>query len=148
MRRNLGVVRAALVVMGLIASLFLSGTAHAQTAPPKYAGKFTLTYPVHWGRTALQPGDYTIRIRPTGSPIIAEICKMNGEHVTFVAAGASSDQANGTNALLIREKQGQFHVHSLALADLGVVLVYDPSLARERVEEAREESKVQVSAAK
>jgi len=41
---------------------------------------------------------------------------------------------NGVNALLVKEKDGQLTVHSLSLTDLGMVLFYDPSLAREPVE--------------
>ena len=37
----------------------------------------------------------------------------------------------------MKEKDGQLCVHTLALADLGMVLIYDPALAREVVQEAR-----------
>ena len=39
-------------------------------------------------------------------------------------------------------------MHSLALADLGMVLIYDPSLAREAVLEARASKTVPVTLAK
>jgi hypothetical protein len=39
-------------------------------------------------------------------------------------------------------------VHSLALADLGMVLIYDPTLAREAVQEARTSQSVPVTWAK
>jgi hypothetical protein len=120
------------VIRMLFAALFVSvfffaATAHAQGDLPVYGGKFTLPYRV------LETGDYTIRINSTGTPIIALVRKVNGDALTRVISGSRTKQTNGINALLIREKDGQLTVHSLSLSDLGVVVIYDPSLAQEPV---------------
>jgi hypothetical protein len=133
-----------LLVTGLLASLFFAGTAHAQGRPPAYAGKFTLTQQVRWGNGVLQSGTYTITIKSTGSPIVATIRNAEGDAVTNVVSGARTSSADGANALLLKEKEGRLTVYSLALADLGMVLIYDPALAREALQEARVSQTVQV----
>jgi hypothetical protein len=137
MQRNRKPTQPALLVAALITCLLFAGIARAQAQSPVYAGKFTLSYEVVWGKSVLRPGNYTITIKSTGTPIIALLRNENGDAVTYVMSGAESDHTAGANALLIKEKQGQFRVHSLALSDLGMVLIYDPSLAREKVHEAR-----------
>jgi len=128
---------ATLLLGALLASLLFLGTAQAQESP-SYVGKFTLPYQVRWGKTILQPGDYTLTIRSTGSPVIALIRTVDGNAVAHVMSWASSGSGNGLNALLIKEKDGQRVVHSLALADLKMVLIYDPSPMKEKVKEASE----------
>ena len=76
--------------------------------------------------------------------MIALIRTAEGNAVTYVMNGSVSTPSNHTNTLLLRENKGQFVVHSLALADLGVVLIYDPSLANEPVKEARQERSVPI----
>jgi hypothetical protein len=137
-----------LTLAALLTSLFFVGTALAQGQSPAYVGKFTLTYQIHWGKSVLQPGNYTIMFKSRGTPIIASIYNVDGNAVTFVMSGARSGNTNGMNALLIKEKDGQLRVHSLALADLGMVLIYDPSLARETVQEARVSKTIPVTWAK
>jgi hypothetical protein len=137
-----------LLVTSLLASLFFAGTAHAQGRSPAYAGKFTLTQQVRWGNGVLQPGTYTMTIKSTGSPIVATIRKADGDAVTNVVSGARTSSADGANALLLKEKEGRLTVYSLALADLGMVLIYDPALARDALQEARVKQTVQVIWAK
>ncbi len=148
MQRNQRMAGTALLVAVLLTSLFFVGTALAQGQSPAYVGKFTLTYQIHWGKSVLQPGNYTITIKSTGTPIIALIRKADGDAVTHVMSGGRSGNTNGVNGLLIKEKDGQLIVHSLALADLGMVLIYDPTLAREKVQEARVSQTVPVMWAK
>ena len=148
MQRNQKMAGTALLVAALLTSLFFAGTARAQGQSPAYVGKFTLTYQVHWGKGVLQPGSYTITFKSIGEPTIAVIHNVDGNAVTFVMSGARSGNTNGVNALLIKEKDGQLRVHSLALADLGMVLIYDPTLGRETVQEARVSQTVPVMWAK
>ena len=137
-----------LTLAALLTSLFFVGTARAQGQSPAYVGKFTLMYQIHWGKSVLQPGNYTITIKSSGNPSIASIRNADGDAVTFVMSGARSGNTNGMNALFMKEKDGQLRVHSLALADLGMVLIYDPSLTRETVQEARVSQMVPVMWAK
>jgi hypothetical protein len=137
MQENRKMIGMAMLVAALLTSLFFVGTARAQGQFPAYVGKFTLSYKVVWGNSVLQPGDYTITIKSIGAPIVALVRNSEGDAVTHVVSGARSRNPNGVNAILIKEKDGQLKVYSLALADLGMVLIYDPLLARETVEQAR-----------
>jgi hypothetical protein len=148
MARNQRIARTALVVAALLTSLFLVSPARGQAQSPAYVGKFTTTSQLHWGKAVLQPGTYTITINSTGSPIVASVRNAKGDAVTHVVSRAYTGNKNGVNALLIKEKNGQLEVHSLALADLGMVLIYDPGLAREAVREARASKTVPVIWAK
>jgi hypothetical protein len=136
MRRKLSMAGTTMLVAALLTSLFFVGTARAQGQPPAYVGKFTLSYQVVWGNSVLQPGNYTITIKSIGAPIVALVRNSDGDAVTHVVSGARSRNPNGVNVILIKEQDGQLRVHSLALADLGMVLIYDPALAREPVHEA------------
>jgi len=147
MERKQRMAGTALLVAALLTSLCFVGNARAQ-GPPAYVGTFTLTNQIHWGKGVLQPGNYTIIIKSIVEPTIAVIRNADGDAVTFVMSGARSGNTNGVNALLIKEKDGQLRVHSLALADLGLVLIYDPRLARQTVQEARVSQTVPVMWAK
>ena len=148
MRKNQTMAGTALLVTVLLASFFCPGNARAQGVSPAYVGKFTLTQQIHWGKGVLQPGNYTITIKSMGSPVIATIRTADGNAVTAVMAAARSGNTNGASALLIGEKNGRMNVYSLALADLGTVLIYDPALAREAVQETRANQTVPVTWAK
>ena len=132
----------------LLVSLFFVGISQAQGDLPAYVGKFTLTDQIHWDKSVLQPGDYTITIGSTSMPIIALIRNGEGRPVARLLSGVRSGNPSVVNALLLKEKDGQFWVHSLALADLRMVLIYDPTLARETVQEARVNKTVPVTWAK
>jgi hypothetical protein len=138
------------LVVAFLASFFFAGAAQAQGQLPAFAGKFTLPYEVHWGNSVLPPGDYSLTIKSKGTPMIALVRTADGEAVTYVMNGAVETHPNGQNALLIKERRGQRIVHSLALNDLGVVLIYDPSLAHEKplVQEARNIQAVPVTSGK
>jgi hypothetical protein len=147
MERKQRMAGTAMLVATLLTSLFFVGTAPAQIRAA-YVGKFTLTSQVHWGKSVLQPGNYTITIVSNAVPTIARIRNGDGDAVIYVTSGARSGNTNGVNALLMKEKDGQLRVHSLAVADLGMVLIYDPTLARETVQEARVSQTVPVMWAK
>jgi hypothetical protein len=144
MERNQRMDGSTLLLVALFASLFFAGTARAQA----YVGKFTLTQQIHWDKTVLEPGEYTLSLNSTVPPIIATIRTVGGDGVFMVMSQARTVDKNGVNALLIKEKDGKPTVYSLALADLGTVLIYDPSLARERPQEARLSKAVPVMWAK
>ena len=130
------------------ACLFSARPAQAQAQHPAFFGMFTLPYQVRWGSSVLPPGKYSISIKSTGSPMIALVRTADGNAVTYVVNGSVNTHPSSTNALLLRENKGQFVVHSLALADLGLMLIYDPTLAKEPVKEAREERTLPIFSAK
>ena len=121
----------------LVLSLLFVGTTQAQGDLTVYFGKFTLAHQVHWGKSVLLPGDYTLTIKSTATPVLALVQKVDGHAAIRVMSGARENKTNGVDALLIKEKDGQLRVHSLSLAQLGMVLIYDPLLAQEPVQEAR-----------
>ena len=132
----------------LAASLTLAGPARAQTVSARFAGKFNLTSPVHWGKATLPPGTYSIRIDSTTSPIMATIRNDRSTFMIRVMSLASSDDHSGSNALRLKVRNGSPVVQSLALADLDTVLIYDPSPAQEEAEEAHADSTVPVLVAR
>lgn len=148
MYRKLSILRATFLLAALAATLILAGTTRAQAISPAFVGKFTLTSTVHWGKGTLPPGTYTLRIDSTTLPVMATI---RNDRSTFAARAMSlaiEDYTGGSNALQLKARDGQFVVKSLILADLNMVLVFDSSLPRERVEEARADSAVVLVARK
>jgi hypothetical protein len=137
MTTNSRVPASKVLVTALLMSLLLIVTSQAQTDLPAYTGRFTLAQAIQWNTSVLQPGDYTITIGSTGTPIMALIRTISGRPVARVRSWTRSESANGKNALLLKERNGRLQVYSLALADLGMVLIYDPALAREAVLESQ-----------
>ena len=137
MTTNSRVPASKVLVTALLMSLLLIVTSQAQTDLPAYTGRFTLAQAIQWNTSVLQPGDYTITIGSTGTPIMALIRTISGRPVARVRNWTRSESANGKNALLLKERNGRLQVYSLALADLGMVLIYDPALAREAVLESQ-----------
>jgi len=129
-------------------SLFFIATSQAQTDLAVFTGKFTLGNQVLWGNTVLQPGDYTITIGSSSMPAFALVRDSKGRPVARFVSRIDGGPTGAGNALLIREKDGQLRVYSLALRSLGRVLVYDPALAREAVLESRSLQTVPVMLAK
>jgi hypothetical protein len=148
MKKNQSMVGLAILAVALFTSFFFAGGAQAQALTPAYKGEFTLTHQTHWGNSVLKPGTYTITIKSVGQPVIALIRNSQGDAVTYVVSGANGGNAIGVNALLIKQKDGELFVHSLALADVGMVLIYNPSLTREKVHEVRFSQTVPVRWAK
>ncbi|HEV2102780.1 MAG TPA: hypothetical protein VGR58_08370 [Candidatus Acidoferrum sp.] len=132
----------------LAASLILAGTARAQAISPAFVGKFTLTSAVHWGKGTVPPGTYTLRINSTTLPVMATIHNDKYTFAARVMTGVIEDYSGRSNALQLKTRDGQLVVQSLVLADLDMVLVFEPSLPRERVEEARADSTIVLVARK
>jgi hypothetical protein len=137
MKRNLRMPGSKVLVTALFVSLLLIVTSHAQTDLPVYTGRFPLAQAIQWNTSVLQPGDYTITIGSAGTPIIAVISTVSGRPVARVKNWSRSESTHGKNALLLKERNGHLQVFSLALADLGMVVIYDPALAREAVLESQ-----------
>jgi len=140
--------QATFLLAALVASLTLAGAARAQYISPQFVGKFTLTSTIHWGKSTLPPGNYTVRIDSTSLPIMATIRNDSYTLVATVVTRGIDDYTKGSNALQLKTRNGQVVVQTLVLADLKMVLVFDPSPAHERVEQAREDSTVVLVARK
>jgi hypothetical protein len=148
MKKNSRIQRCQALAAALLLSLFLIATSQAQTDLAVFTGKFTLGNQVLWGKTVLQPGDYTITIGSGSMPTFALVLDSKGRPVARFVSQIDGGRTSTGNALLIREKDGQLRVYSLALRSLGRVLVYDPALARQAVLEARAPQTVPVMLAK
>ena len=119
-------------------SVLMAGVSHAQGDAASFVGKFTLTTPVQWQKTILQPGDYTFTVWPReGNLTLVYLRHSKGDSVGFFLSAIRDERKSDRNALFLKNKDGQLRVYSLELASLGQVLVYDPALAREAVTEAR-----------
>lgn len=148
MKKKSRIQRGQALAAALLMSLLLIATSQAQTDLAVFTGKFMLGNQVLWGETVLQPGDYTITIGSSSMPTFALVRDSKGRPVARFVSRIAGGQTSAGNALLIREKDGQLRVYSLALRSLGRVLVYDPALAREAVLEARATQTVPVMLAK
>jgi len=137
MNTKRSILETAFVLTALLVSLLLAGAARAQNVSPQFIGKFTLTSPVDWGKSTLSPGTYTLRIDSTALPIMATIRNERDDCVARVMTRATEDYTSGSNALELKVRDGRFVVKSLVLADLNMVLIFDPSPAHERVEKAQ-----------
>jgi hypothetical protein len=128
-----------LLALGLLVSFLWASVANAA---PGYRGRFSLPYEVRWGQAVLPAGEYLLRFVDvqTGVFVVIHDAK-SGKGVAYLAA-VSNGEAKGTSALLIAEVGNQRVVHSLRLAELGEVFIYEPALAR-RAENVREAQIVQ-----
>jgi len=124
--------------------LIIVGIVQAQLDIPTFTGKFKLINQIQWDKTILQPGEYTITIATSSTPISAVVRDRKGRPIGRFVTGIDSGNISARNALFICEKGGQLHVYSLALASLGKVLVYDRALAQEAVIQARASQTVPV----
>ena len=116
-----------LSTIGLLISL-LSATV-AESAP-LYRGKFTLPYSVRWGSAVLPAGEYQLKFRDVQTSVFVVLQDAKtGKDVAYLLPVTNSD-AQGTSALVIADEGKQRVVHSLRLAELGKVFIFEPALAR------------------
>jgi len=137
-----------LVVVALLWSLVVVATSPAQSSISVYRGKFRLADQVVWGDTLLPPGDYTVTVASGSMPTFALVRDSSGRPVGRFVSSIQSGTVSTGNALLLRNKDGQLRVYSLALTSLGRVLVYDSALAQEAIVTAHEPQTVTIMSAK
>jgi hypothetical protein len=133
--------------LGLAASLLLVGVA---LAAPIYRGSFTLPFDARWGSTTLPAGEYMLRFEDVGSRAFLVVKETkSGRDVAFLAPVATNEMTStGQSALLVVNTGNQRVIHSLRLAELGEVFVYDSKAAREEVREASQTETVPIIAMK
>jgi hypothetical protein len=128
-----------LLTLGLLVCFLGAGVANAA---PLYRGRFTLPYEVRWGQAVLPAGDYLLGFQDIGTRVFVLIRDAkSGKDIAFLAPLGNSD-ATGASALVIAGEGNERVVHSLRLAELGEVFIYEPALAR-GTEDVREASKMQ-----
>jgi hypothetical protein len=136
-------------LLALVMTLLFVGRIRAQgAADSAYLGKFTLAKQIHWGKSVLRPGHYTIAIASSSSPVIVKVQNENTGESFRVVTAVHEEKTTGSNALLLQVKNGQPTVHSLSLPEIGMVLIYEPASRREPVVEAHASQVVPVLVAK
>ena len=119
----------------------------AANAQPPFYGKFTLPHGVRWGRAALPPGEYSIRIESSGPVIVSS---ANGDNTVFVMAPAVADSSKRGTFLTITTQGNEHTVRSLNLPQAGKSVIFAP-LTKTELEvlaKARQIEAVPVVAAK
>ena len=119
------------LVVALFVACVLTMTANAQP----FSGKFTLPYEVHWGKTVLPAGDYSIRI--DSADWRAFVYSANGKTQMIAAIPTAHDSLKGGTFLLITSNEGRHTVRYLNLPMLGEVVTYIPLTKVEQEEIAR-----------
>lgn len=133
--------------LGLVASLLLVEVA---LAAPIYRGSFTLPFDARLGQTTLPAGDYMIRFADVGSRSFLVIKETkSGRDVALLAPLETNETSStGQSTLLVTTRGNQRVIHSLRLAELGEVFVFDSKAANEEIREARQTEPIVVVAAK
>jgi hypothetical protein len=79
-----------MLLAALCMSVIVAGIAQAQTDLPTFTARFTLTSQVEWGKTVLQPGDYTITIESGSGSAFALVRDNNGRPIGRFMSGIDS----------------------------------------------------------
>ena len=130
----------------LLAIALFAGSANAQSL---FKGKFTLQHETRWGHAVLPAGHYTLTF-DNKMPNMLVVRDANSLHVVaYEPINITQDSTGGESALLIAVRGSQQIVHSLRIAELDQVFIYDRALASGReVEEARQSQAIPVIVAK
>ena len=148
MRTHRAVAATKMFLVALGMTLLLFGKAQAQGTDMVLLGKFTVSQMIHWGKSVLPPGHYTMIIASTSNPVIVKVQNEDTGESFRVVTGVHEERTKGPNALLLQRKNGQQLVHSLSLPELGLVLIYEPAFASEPVLDAHASQAVPVQLAK
>ena len=150
--KRISITAVLLAAMLLVAVWFTLPAAAQSTYQGKaFWGKVTLPYETHWGQAVLPAGDYTLSATAQGGATMITVRNArNGLTVAFVEPTSIKDSTEGSSALLIGARGTKRVVHSLRVAELGLVFISDPALAREfeAQKEARKLQAVPVTVAK
>ena len=126
MKLTKGLSTVQLLTVGLLISLLCASVAQAA---PLYRGKFTLPYAVRWGQAVLPAGEYQLKFRDVQARVFVVIQDAkSGKEIAYLAPVTNSE-VQGTSALLIADDGDQRVVHSLRLAELDEVFIFEPALA-------------------
>lgn len=117
-----------LLLGALIATCAFTVAANAQ---PRYLGKFTLPYEVHWGQAVLPAGKYFIRMDSAAArPVVSS---ANGDRTVFTEAAIIADMEKGGGTYLTITAQGnERRVRSLNSPELRKSVIFAPLTKTER----------------
>ncbi len=137
--------RLTLFAAALLATILFAGSANAQSP---FKGKFTLQHETRWGQAVLPAGDYILTFDNHLSNMLIVRDAKSLHAVAYEPINNAQDSTEGESALLIGARGSQRVVYSLRFAELGQTFIYDRTLARRAVEEARQPQAVPVIVAK
>jgi hypothetical protein len=132
----------------LITCLVALGANAQFGGPSMFVGKFTLPYEVHWGKTVLPAGSYSIRMESHRSPAILR--SASGKISAFVPTPIVSDSEKGDTRLTVMLRGNERRVQSVNLPELGELLIYEPLTKAEHEElaKAHQEQTLSITAAR
>ena len=119
----------------MVALLMTVAVTASVGASPIFYGKFSLPYEVHWGRTVLPAGNYSIMMGGFNSP--AMVRSASGK-VQFISGfPTTGDSLKGGCFLYITANEGKHTVRYLNMPSHGRILIYKPLTRTETEEIAR-----------
>jgi hypothetical protein len=138
--------KATLIAATLFGVCLSAVTTNAQSA---FQAKVTIPYEVRWGKAELLPGNYILTMSGDSvRPVVVVRDAKTFRTVAVEPAGIEERSTKNESALLVGTRGQHQVVHSLRIAELGEVFIYDPALANERtVEEASKTRTVPVEIA-
>lgn len=105
--------------LGILAAACLLAT--PASANPVFKGTFKLTNIVHWGQTALPPGEYSLVLDQETRTIV--ICDAGNHPVARQTATVSSEPQTSDSKLLIYVDGNRRSVYSMRIPGFGEVFV-------------------------
>lgn len=128
--------RVGVLAIVMLATLAFTAAANAQS----FSGNFTLPYEVHWGRTVLPPGDYSITMESSSKP--AFIQSTTGQTHMFTTIPTKGDKEKLAAGLLVTANGNERTVRSMNLPQYGVCLTYKPLNNAEREQLAKGQAEI------
>jgi hypothetical protein len=120
-------VKAGLFLFVILATCGFAGTANAQTT---LVGSFKLPFQVHWGKSALPAGQYTVSMDGVGP--VATVRSANGKIAFFTPIPIRAYSEKGAAALVVMVRGNERIVRSLNLPDRHISLIYQPATEAQR----------------
>lgn len=120
----------------MLATLAFTAAVNAQS----FSANFTLPHEVHWGRTALPSGDYSIAMVSSSKP--AFIQSATGQTHMFTTIPTKGDKEKVAAGLLVTVNGNERTVRSMNLPQYGVSLIYKPLTQAEREQLAKGQAEI------
>jgi hypothetical protein len=120
------VIKVRLFAVVLLATCAFAAAANADT----FLGRFTLPFEVHWGKSVLPAGNYTISM--DSSTDVALVRSANGKAMGYTPIPIKTSSGKGATALFVVVHGNERMVRSLNLPASGVSLIYQPATSSER----------------
>jgi hypothetical protein len=122
--------------------LVLAATAGAQGTHTVFKGKFTLPYEVRWGKSVLEPGEYSMTMRAgTSQPDFITI-QGNGRTAVVLVGETSRCEKCEQAELVVVQSRGRRAINTLVMPGFRAVFYHaQPDLPKEEL--AKQEQKTE-----